>query len=289
MRGRVGQPTADALRDAAERIEQLSPVVVVLSGGDPLFGPNFFRALPLLSGKVGLMLDTSGYTLTAKHIAMLKEHDVVVRLSIDSVFPRVQGVQRPLDDVLTRSRVTRRSSLDAALDALDRLLNAGITVAVQSVATKQNLPDLPALGEHLMQLGVAHWRVLKVAYAQPNREVFWKLVGGVPGAPPDFLASRPKSPFGYTFAKLMLLSQTRWRGRMTVQVTDNERVNAVVLVGPDGLFYTESTIRAEKVLIDRERPKLPRMSRLAASVDWHAHAARYLNTTSLRYAGESGV
>jgi hypothetical protein len=41
---------------------------------------------------------------------------------------------------------------------------------------------------------------------------------------------------------------------MVVQIALNETPNAVILVGPDGSFYTESNTIVAKVILDEENP-----------------------------------
>lgn len=66
---------------------------------------------------------------------------------------------------------------------------------------------------------------------------------------------------------------------MALQVTHNRAPNAVVLVSPDGTFYTESNIHPGKVRLDDHSPKRPHRRAFLASIDLWAHAARYLNLT----------
>jgi hypothetical protein len=66
---------------------------------------------------------------------------------------------------------------------------------------------------------------------------------------------------------------------MVVQIAPNETPNAVILVGPDGTFYTESNTMVAKVILDDESPKRPRLEAILNKVDMAAHARRYLNLT----------
>src|SRR6185503_19356587 len=90
------EPTLDDIANYAKSILDLRPLVVVLTGGDPLFSPYLSKALELLYGKVGIVLDTSGFTFTKSHVSLFREFGVSVRISFDSERPAVNQRQRPL-------------------------------------------------------------------------------------------------------------------------------------------------------------------------------------------------
>jgi hypothetical protein len=65
---------------------------------------------------------------------------------------------------------------------------------------------------------------------------------------------------------------------MTVQIVTNRFPNSVVLVGPDGVLYTESNIPlAGKVVIDERNPRKPSLKSISQKIDLFAHTDRYLN------------
>jgi hypothetical protein len=109
---------------------------------------------------------------------------------------------------------------------------------------------------------------------------YTKLAGtvGSDGAP--LPGKRGEGPYPYIFEKILHLSQTRWKRQMAVQVTFNEAVNSVVLVSPDGVFYTESNTQLGKAIIDPVRPNEPRLIALTRTVNMAGHLCRYLNLTS---------
>jgi len=62
---------------------------------------------------------------------------------------------------------------------------------------------------------------------------------------------------------------------MAVQITHDEAPNAVVLVGPDGVFYTESNMSLGKIILDEEHPDAPSLDTIGMKVNMLAHAERY--------------
>lgn len=284
MWGKSKEPDSEhALAEAAEAILALQPVVVVLTGGDPLFGPNFFRAVPMLSGKVGLMLDTSGYTLTDRHIETIKEHGIAVRISLDSERPKIQESQRPLHSQTKKPNQKTGTSLDASVAAIERCLKENIPVTVQTVATIYNANELATLGDKLRRWGVHSWRIFKVSPSAAKMDEYKMLIGETYKSGRVAKERSLKGPFQYIFEDLVSKFGGGQGSNFSLQITENEKPNAVILVAPDGTFYTESNLGPKKIVIDKEHPKQPRLEDIHAVVNMGAHAERYLNLTTTKY------
>ncbi|MBZ5728395.1 MAG: radical SAM protein [Acidobacteriia bacterium] len=279
MRKEDLEPTAAQISETAETILSLSPVVVVLTGGDPLFSPHIATAMRSLTGRVGIIVDTSGYTMRDHHMRLFAEHGVSIRISIDSQVPRINDAQRPVSSLYPKL-VSRGHALDAAMEALCRCLDAGLNVTVQTVATKRTANDLVPLGDTLFRLGVHSWRIFKVAPSQASLSGYQRLVGTHTDDGRAYKGKRAKGPYEHAFAQVLLARAAQWKNQLAIQVTYNESPNSVVLVSPDGRFVTESNTGKGKVLLDNLHPKLPRLSAVRSVVDMSGHAARYLNLTT---------
>jgi MoaA/NifB/PqqE/SkfB family radical SAM enzyme len=279
MRNDDAEPISDQIAEMAESILSFAPVAVVLTGGDPLFTPHLATAMKYLAGRVGVMVDTSGYTLKTDHIRLFKEHRVNVRISIDSQVPRIHEHQRPVSALYPRL-VERGKTLEAAMNALTRCMEAGVSVTVQTVATKRTANDLVSLGDVLFRLGVRSWRIFKVAPSKANMAGYTQLVGTHTDDGREYRGKQAKGPYDHAFARVLAARKANWLGQMSVQVTPNDSPNSVILVSPDGRFVTESNTGAGKILLDPRRPKLPRLSALRSTIDMQGHAARYLNLTT---------
>ena len=280
MRDDSKEPTAEVIKQIASSILELSPVVVVLTGGDPLFTPNLAIAIECLKGRVGIVVDTSGYTMRDEHIQLFIDNDVSLRISIDSPVPRIHELQRPLS-LLYPKFVDRGKSLSFAMDALCNSLRAGLGVTVQTVATKKTANDLVALGDILYRLGVHSWRIFKVAPSAANMPGYAKLVGSHTDDGRAYKGKIAKGPYEHAFSKVLAARDSHWKCRMAIQVTYNEIPNSVILVTPDGRFVTESNTGTGKVELDAKHPKSPRLSALRSVVNMSGHAARYLNLTTV--------
>jgi organic radical activating enzyme len=66
MRNEALEPTSADIEHIVESILSLNPLVVVVTGGDPLFSGHLAEAVQLLSGKVGIVVDTKRLYVHAK-------------------------------------------------------------------------------------------------------------------------------------------------------------------------------------------------------------------------------
>lgn len=275
MRGEKGEPTnASDIKSIAEAILSFDPLVVVITGGDPLVSPHLTRAINYLSGKVGIVVDTNGYGLKDHHIDLFATHNVAVRISLDSERPKVNEFLRRLLERPFRSHTPSTSA--SALDAICRSLDAGLTVTIQTVATNKTATDLVAFGDKLYRLGVRSWRILQIAPSSKNMDWYRKL------------SLSPKA-WEYVSDKVHEAQEKFWKREMAVQTESNRIVNSVILVAPDGTFHTESNQRPQKVVIDSQTPRRPRTGEIVRQVNMGCHATRYLNAPDRSGGGQSNA
>ena len=280
MRREEREPDRDGVVHIAKAILDYKPLVVVLTGGDPLFTPFLSTAIKSLYGKCGIVVDTSGYTFNDDHLELLKEYKVAIRISVDSERPKVNEAQRMLYKEYPNYVKSGKGTTEAALSTICKCLDAGLSVTVQSVATKKTANDLLSLGDKLYRLGVHSWRVGKVAPSESSMEGFLQLVGGHTDKGKKVKGPHADGPYEYVFKELQDAWNGSWKDGMTVQVLPNNVPNAVVLVGPDGTFYTESNTAIKKVVLDAENSKAPSYEAIRSKVNMLAHAERYLNLTA---------
>lgn len=267
MRGAEPEPTVKDIERIAKTILSYKPLVVVLTGGDPLFSPRLQQAFEALHNKVGIMIDTSGYTLSLKHLVLFKKYNVAVRISLDSEIPKLNNKHRIVDTKYRALQKPEASTLGASIECLCKCLDAKITVSVQTVATHSNVNSLEGLGDKLFRLGVRSWRVLKVA---PGG----KLLDSDKYSKQQVSDSQNKHILEET---LDVANRNRWEKQMALQVTHSKTPNAVILVSPIGNFLTESDTGSGKIYLDDERPRNPKQKSLFDRVNISEHAKRYLN------------
>ena len=275
------EPNREQIAQIADNILAFRPVTVILSGGDPLFSPFLKDAVTALSGKTGIVLDTSGYRMTDKQLDLFREHNVSVRISLDTDRPSSNEAQRPLYKLYPGFIKSGIGTTESAVSAICRCLDAGLTVTVQTVATKKTANDLLSLGDKLFRLGVGFWRVGKVAPTKARMEGYTLLVGSHSDKGKRLKPAEQSDPYDFVFKQLSQAHEQRWSSSMALQVMHNNAPNAVLLVSPDGVFYTESNVTPGKVVVDPRNPSRPDLSALASKVNMQAHAERYLNLTGL--------
>jgi MoaA/NifB/PqqE/SkfB family radical SAM enzyme len=275
MRDNVSEPEELDVENIAKNILAYDPIAVVLTGGDPLFSPFIDKVIRILHGRVGIMVDTNAYCFDSRHLEAFREHRVVVRISIDSEIPRINNELRPVRNSCKHPHRDHHAfdsgSLDFALNALCQCLDEGITVAVQSVATKNTANDLPALGDKLFRMGVRFWRIHKIAPSSGRMKEYRELVGG---------PTKDRGMYKHIFSELIRRHENSWKKSMALQLTHNVPSNAVILVAPDGKFYTESNVSPGKVILDAKYPFKPRINELFRKVNKDGHTDRYLNLSS---------
>ena len=177
MRNKATEPRRADIRRIAENILTMNPVVVVLTGGDPLFSPYLEEVITILHKRVGIIVDSSAYTFDQNHLRLFKKFNVMLRISLDSEIPKINQAQRPVYPESKKYNNSKRITADRAMNAVCECLDAGVSVTVQSVATKKNANDLLQLGDKLYRLGVRSWRVFKISPSKEKYEGFKRLVG----------------------------------------------------------------------------------------------------------------
>jgi MoaA/NifB/PqqE/SkfB family radical SAM enzyme len=257
MTGMAREQNLNQVKQIIHNILSYKPLAVVLTGGDPLISPHLHIAVELLSKKTGVIVDTNGMGVTERHINTFKKHDAFVRVSLDSESPKLNNELRPANDVGS-------CSLDAALTCINMCQRKRVRIGVQTVVSKRNISDIQSLGEKLFRLGITSWRLQLLA----NHSCF---IG--------YEKLKPKEDrfYGNILKDISQKNRSGWDEVMSIQVVDNNIPNAVILVTPDGGFYTEIG-KVGKVPIDNKNVNKPTIRALREGVlNLDAHTNRYLN------------
>ena len=259
----TNEPNRKDIDAIINNILSYNPLVVVLTGGEPLGSPFLNTIIELLAGKVGIIIDTNGYLYTQEHINIFKEKNVVVRISIDSQRPQINDKLRTLKD----NKNKKQFGVVKANELLNNCLDNGIATIVHTVATKNNINDLSAMGEKFVCMGVKVWRILRLSYANEKPDI------------QNDLGCKDKQ-YLHFYKTITEKSQRDWYNKMQVVIQQNlerER-NGVILVSPNGKFMTESPVYGGgKILIDPDYISNPRIEIMSQRIDRWAHYNRYLN------------
>lgn len=155
-----GRATAPEIFDS---IDQLDPMVVGITGGEPLMSPFLTGAVERFSGHYGHILDTNGTVRPRPELLeALKDANATVRVTIDSTQNNTLNSLRP-------SRSGREYDPQKIIDTIRSLGTAGINTSVHSVMTSQNVDHLGEVGDKLVDIGIKHWQVYPVEYTHQYR------------------------------------------------------------------------------------------------------------------------
>ena len=259
MECRTSSPNGMEMTSIAQQVLSYQPLVVVLTGGDPLEEQGLEVALDALHGRTGIIIDTNGFGITEKKVKLFKRHEVFVRVSLDSERPKVNNALRP-----SRSG---KCSLDAAINCINLCMKHNVGIGVQSVITKENMSDIDPLRQKLYKLGITSWRLQILA--NHSRFKDYELLKPNLGRLKDSI-----------LPGLGLVNRIGWDDVMSIQIVDNTVPNAVVLVTPDGRFVTELH---GKVPLSTDNPHSPSMSQIVQGpLNLDAHTDRYLGPAAPR-------
>jgi MoaA/NifB/PqqE/SkfB family radical SAM enzyme len=263
MRENVKEPLNSKDIDATiKKVLSLNPLVVVLTGGEPFKSPYLKYIIESLSKKVGIIIDTNGFLLNEDIIKIIKENNVVVRVSIDNLRPQINDRYRLLEKEKKNSE-----GLIKAIEFLNFCLDNNIATIVHTVAIKQNVNDLITMGDKFVMIGLKVWRILRLSYPNSRPDIHKKL-------------GYDENKYRHFYKRIQNKSIKDWNFRMQVIIQQNserER-NSVILVSPEGKFITESPMNGSgKIVIDPNRPNNPSKAELDSKINWWAHYDRYLN------------
>ena len=271
----------DDLVNITATARSIPSMVAVITGGDPITRPD--RASYLieqLAHQKALVLDTSGVGNIDPLLPALSKHRVHVRISLDAL-GNVNDGTRPINRAIIRGET---SSYHAAVSTLNKCVDAGLSVTVQTVVSARNEGgnDLLDLRDWLIGKGIRHW-VLHIAInAGKARLIEERMSGKRRGA---------ILPGGEVYGKVnQVIRQTQRENLpLDIRCTDtNNTPNSVLLVNSQGDLYTEGYAHNGKVLLyeaDKARPD--EVKRLWHHIDKFGHACRYLNWNRRLNEGQS--
>ena len=257
------EPNENDIKDIIDNILVINPLVVVLTGGEPLLSPYLNIIIESLAGRVGLIIDTNGYVFSQEQLKIFKDKQIVVRISIDSQRPKVNDRYRPVIGDKKKQNLGAKK----AIDLLNNCLDKDIASIVHTVTHRYNINDLSGMGEKFVCLGVKVWRILRLSPANDKPNIN-KVLG------------YDEDKYFHFYQEIIKKALNDWDKKMQVIIQENlyrER-NSVILVSPSGNFMTESPLRGSgKIIIDPNNPKKPQKNELASKINWWAHYNRYLN------------
>jgi len=261
------EPIYKEIEQTSKRLLSYNPLYVVLTGGEPFVSPHIESAIKLLTGKVGIIIDTNGTQLKEHDFRIIKQNNIVLRISLDSPRPQLNLKHRVPKEL-------REQSYNIILKNISRSVEYKIPTIIQTVVSSQNKNELVEFGDILVRLGVNGWRIQKIQESFLNKANFNKLMLGRIKK-----LDNASDQIDKKLHNTIKMQHSRWNSKISLQVSRNTPTdrNSVILVAPDGRFWTESQIQVGKKLIDSNSPWTPNKELLFSKINPYSHFSRYLN------------
>lgn len=246
-------------------------IVAVVTGGDPLSMPHRARKIiENLSPQKAIVLDTSGAGDLDELLPILIEHDVHVRISLDSANQELNDGLRPINP---KYFGRKGSSFREARSTIDKCVEAGLSVTVQSVITSRNdrEDELINVRDLLKSHGVKNW-VLHIAIEGGSA----RRLAEAQRRQDRPLSIIPQPPRVHGSIRNLIQAS---EGVIDIRCTDTGSTpNSVLLVDSNGDLFTEGLAKKGKVLLYSASSGRPdELKKKWAHVDRFGHARRYLN------------
>lgn len=244
-------------RRAKEQIEEtvgqilsLNIISVGLTGGEPTLNPYLKNAIEALSGKCAVNIDTNGTLPGLRSMgALLKEANVLVRITVDAVSPELLEMIRPSK--------TGMNQLFAIKQNIAFLLQNNISVLVHTVVTQYNLEHLSEIGETLVRLGVRRWHLYGVNKSAKCSAIYDEIK-----VSKDSLCS--------AYDRLLLM----FGGKMLITMYFDENdfgANTILFIDSSGRFFVDPIERETRCIGSAPTPE-----KIRETLNVSGHCASYL-------------
>ena len=135
----------ETFKKTVDEFYAIGGLKLMISGGEPLLHPQIWEFLEYARKKpFRIVLLTNGLLIGEKEAERLRGLVDEVQVSIDGIegHKRLRGV-----------------SVEAAIEAVKRLVKAGVDVSVSTMVTKYNLAEFEELNGMLSDCGVIRWAI----------------------------------------------------------------------------------------------------------------------------------
>lgn len=225
------------------QIKTLSPLLVVISGGEPLLFPEIKYVIDSIMKFSHVILDTNGFCLDEEFILYCKSNKVLLRVSLDDY-------RSHINDNIRKSSII--NSTELVLDKINTMLDLYINFIIHSVLSDDNIDYIIEYGEYLLSIGVRFWEIqVVIPYIGDKENLNRKLI------------------------ELNNFYQSV-KSHMCIKIHKNsENENGIILINPKGEFLTRKTNSLKKELIDPQNCCNPSLDTLISVLDMKNHFKRY--------------
>ncbi|MDC7291811.1 radical SAM protein [Blautia schinkii] len=224
-------------------IKLLNPLVVVISGGEPLLYPKLKYIIDNLNKYSGVIIDTNGLCLNEDFITYFKENKILLRISLDDY-------RSSINDKIRKSSIN--CSTDIILDKMEKLLVTNTNFIVHTVLSNYNIDNILEFGKYLNAKGIKFWEI----------QVVIPFIGDI-----EKLHNKISDLKNF---------EESIESQMTINIHPNSgNEKGIILINPKGEFLIRKTNSLKKEFIDSENKDNPDLSTLMKVLDIKNHFQRY--------------
>lgn len=251
--------TRENILETANHILDLGFMNVGLSGGEPTINPYLKDVIDTFKGKCSINIDTNGTLEQLGDMAkLLKEANVLVRITIDSVNSEILEKVRP-------SKNKKMNQLELIKKNIKKLQKENVPIMIHTVITQINKNYLKDIAEVLVDLGVNRWHIYGVNYSEKCKKFYDKIK----------LTNEELNSIYLDIKK-----QYGDKINMSVYFDEgNYSANSVLLINSEGKFYLDSITNGIHYIGNNS--KLPTLDEINKELNTELHCKGYLWTPDL--------
>ena len=240
-----------------DNILRYNPVSVVLTGGEPTLNKYLIDILQYIDGRIVTIIDSNGTTNVWDSLLPFMKN-TVVRISIDSIDPKIIQIVRPSKNMSASSELAKIS------DNIDMLIKSKIPIIVQTVLTSHNINCLDELYLFLVKHKVPRWYISCVKQPTNNQFCVDKLIV----SHDSLLDIKKKTMFWNSKGIITTLSQELDDGKASR-----------LFIEKSGKYYVD-TLQSGKQYIGVD-PNNPTIKEIIDAIDINRHYNLYLKHSNL--------
>lgn len=251
--------TKENILETANHILNLGFMNVGLSGGEPTINPYLKDVIEIFKGKCSINIDTNGTIEQLGDMAqLLKEANVLVRITIDSVNTEVLDKVRP-------SKNKKLNQLEIIKSNIRKLQNENVPIMIHTVVTQINKNHLFDIAKELVDLGVKRWHMYGVNYAEKCKDFYEEIK--LTNSELNDIYLDVKKEYGDKINMSIYFDE------------GNYSANSVLLINSEGKFYLDSITNGIHYI--GQNPKFPTLDEINSELDTKLHCKGYLWTPDL--------
>lgn len=244
--------------ETAKNILSLSPLTIVLTGGEPTLNKNLKEILDFIDGNALTIIDSNGTTdVWPALIPSLKNS--IIRFSIDSLKENIINKVRP-----SSNRILTSNQIPAITRNIKTLISNDILVTIQTVVTRYNINELDEIYHYLVQNGIKHWYLSVVKHSEKCSNIYSDIY------PSDEEIELIKH-------KIKAFNQNKIRVKLSIEKSNFD--NSRVFIDKSGKFFVE--LADQGITYIGTNPTKPTISEICNELNLSTFYELYINKKNI--------